>query len=83
MPSKAGSGGGAEDTHEIEASATFTRGRSRSSFSLLFSSCSRRSFRSAMDCFLDLASPPSRTAYAAGIVFESLDAAGIGEIVGS
>lgn len=55
-------------TYLIDASATFTRGLSRSSFSLVLSSCNLRSLRSAIDCFLLRASPPSFTAYAGGIV---------------
>ena len=50
------------------ASATLTLGRSRSSLSLEFNSCSLRSLRSAIDCFFDFVSPPSRIAYAAGIL---------------
>lgn len=47
-------------THDIEASDTLIRGRSKSSLSRELSSFRRRSFRSAMDCFLFLTSPPAR-----------------------
>ena len=57
----------------IEASATLTLGRSKSSLRRELSSCNLRSFRSAIDCFFDLASPPSRTAYAAGMVYSLWD----------
>ena len=48
------------------------RGLSRSSLSRELSSCNLRSFRSAIDCFLLFASPPSRLAYAAGIFLGSI-----------
>ena len=51
----------------IDASETLTRGLSKSSLSLVLSSCNRLNLRSAMLCFLDLASPLSRTGKAAGI----------------
>ena len=44
------------------------RGRSRSSRRRELSSFKRRSFKSAMDCFLFFTSPPARISYAAGIV---------------
>lgn len=46
--------------NDIEASDTLIRGRSKSSLSRELSSFRRRSFRSAMDCFLFLTSPPAR-----------------------
>lgn len=56
-------------TYDIDASETLILGRSKSSFSRELSSLSRRSFRSAIDCFLFLTSPPARISYgAAGIV---------------
>ncbi len=54
-------------TYDIDASETVILGRSRSSFNRELSSFSRRSFRSAIDCFLFLTSPPARISYAAGI----------------
>lgn len=47
-------------THDIEASDTLILGRSKSSLSRELSSFRRRIFRSAMDCFLFLTSPPAR-----------------------
>lgn len=54
-------------THDMEASETFIRGRSRSSLRRELSSFSRRSLRSAMLCFLFLTSPPARISYGAGM----------------
>lgn len=51
---------GAVATHDIEASETLMRGRSRSSRKRELSSLRRRSFKSAMDCFLFFTSPPAR-----------------------
>lgn len=50
-------------THDMEASDTFIRGRSRSSLRRELSSFSRRNLRSAMLCFLFLTSPPARISY--------------------
>ena len=47
-------------TYDIEASDTLILGRSKSSLRRELSSFRRRSFRSAMDCFLFLTSPPAR-----------------------
>ena len=47
-------------THDMEASDTLILGRSKSSLSRELSSLRRRNFRSAMDCFLFLTSPPAR-----------------------
>lgn len=44
------------------------RGRSRSSRKRELSSLRRRSFKSAMDCFLFFTSPPARISYAAGML---------------
>ena len=55
------------NTHLIEASDTFIRGRSRSSRSRELSSFSLRSFKSFIDCFLFFTSPPARISYAEGI----------------
>ena len=51
---------GEEETDDIDASDTLIRGRSKSSFNRELSSFKRRNFRSAMDCFLFLTSPPAR-----------------------
>ena len=54
-------------TYPMAASDSFTLGRSRSSRNLKVNSVNRRSFRSAMFCFLFLmwtGSPPARMAYA-------------------
>ena len=65
---------GESKSYDIDASETRIRGRSRSSFSRELSSFNRRSFRSAMDCFLFLTSPPARISYAAaGISSIALD----------
>lgn len=58
----------AQGTYDIAASETLMRGRSRSSFRRELSSFSRRSFKSAIDCFLFLASPVERISYAAGMM---------------
>lgn len=63
-----GTSQGPGDTHDMAASDTLTRGRSRSSFNLMLSSVKRRSFNSAMFCFLFFTSPPGRSSYAAGIM---------------
>ena len=57
-----------ETTHDIDASDTLTRGRSRSSFNRALSSVSRRYLRSATLCFLFLTSPPDRSSNAGGMV---------------
>lgn len=44
------------------------RGRSRSSRKRELSSLRRRSFKSAMDCFLFFTSPPARISYGAGML---------------
>lgn len=58
---------------DIEASETLIRGRSRSSRRRELSSLSRRSLRSAMDCFLFFTSPCDLISYAAGITLNSSD----------
>lgn len=66
-------GGWRGGTHDMDASETFMRGRSRSSLRRELSSFSRLSLRSAMLCFLFLTSPPARISYGAGMPSMALE----------
>lgn len=71
-------------TYSIAASLTGIRLLSKSSFRRAFSSVSRRSLSSAMDCFFDLPSPPVRSSYGVDIIlgFSFSRSDGLGKLAG-